>query len=229
MSFSARGQRRKCCLQSFTSSASSARPKHRRRKPLAPCSYGEIVSRSVGHSLIGPWLSLVERLVRDEEAASSNLAGPTNTLYRGDNSRRGWNFSSTARREAPAVGTSSFCSGGVPAAGALSTVRTPSLLWVLSSRAWQYEVFLMMIGCRWERQSSFVFLPKVCRVERCGLCEERRSPRDKSGLLFSERFLFCLPGEAFLLPRAICYPQASEKNGGACIMTYSVGKRNEHP
>jgi hypothetical protein len=26
---------------------------------------------------IGPWLSLVERLVRDEEAASSNLAGPT--------------------------------------------------------------------------------------------------------------------------------------------------------
>ena len=28
---------------------------------------------------IGPWLSLVERLVRDEEAASSNLAGPTNT------------------------------------------------------------------------------------------------------------------------------------------------------
>ena len=28
---------------------------------------------------IGPWLSLVERLVRDEEAASSNLAGPTNS------------------------------------------------------------------------------------------------------------------------------------------------------
>jgi ribonuclease PH len=27
--------------------------------------------------LVGPWLSLVERLVRDEEAASSNLAGPT--------------------------------------------------------------------------------------------------------------------------------------------------------
>ena len=25
---------------------------------------------------IGPWLSLVERLVRDEEVASSNLAGP---------------------------------------------------------------------------------------------------------------------------------------------------------
>lgn len=26
---------------------------------------------------IGPWLSLVERLVRDEEAAGSNPAGPT--------------------------------------------------------------------------------------------------------------------------------------------------------
>ena len=31
---------------------------------------------------IGPWLSLVERLVRDEEAASSNLAGPTISLPR---------------------------------------------------------------------------------------------------------------------------------------------------
>jgi hypothetical protein len=26
---------------------------------------------------VGPWLSLVERLVRDEEAAGSNPAGPT--------------------------------------------------------------------------------------------------------------------------------------------------------
>lgn len=28
-------------------------------------------------AIVGPWLSLVERLVRDEEVASSNLAGPT--------------------------------------------------------------------------------------------------------------------------------------------------------
>jgi hypothetical protein len=33
----------------------------------------------VCRAFIGPWLSLVERLVRDEEVASSNLAGPTNT------------------------------------------------------------------------------------------------------------------------------------------------------
>ena len=31
---------------------------------------------STAECLIGPWLSLVERLVRDEEVASSNLAGP---------------------------------------------------------------------------------------------------------------------------------------------------------
>ena len=31
---------------------------------------------STSECLIGPWLSLVERLVRDEEVASSNIAGP---------------------------------------------------------------------------------------------------------------------------------------------------------
>ena len=36
-------------------------------------------SFSLCRVLIGPWLSLVERLVRDEEVASSNLAGPTIT------------------------------------------------------------------------------------------------------------------------------------------------------
>lgn len=30
---------------------------------------------------IGPWLSLVERLVRDEEVASSNLAGPKSFFF----------------------------------------------------------------------------------------------------------------------------------------------------
>ena len=49
---------------------------------LLPVPYREIVSGSAGHSLIGPWLSLVERLVRDEEVASSNLAGPTKTPTR---------------------------------------------------------------------------------------------------------------------------------------------------
>jgi hypothetical protein len=29
---------------------------------------------------------------------------------------------------------------------------------------------------------------------------------------FSERFLFCLPGETFLLPRANCYPQAARRS-----------------
>lgn len=31
---------------------------------------------------VGPWLSLVERLVRDEEAAGSNPAGPTTSQSR---------------------------------------------------------------------------------------------------------------------------------------------------
>ena len=77
MSFSAR-EGVNATSKIVTSPASSDRAKRCRRKPLAPCSHREIVSRSVGHSLIGPWLSLVERLVRDEEVASSNLAGPTN-------------------------------------------------------------------------------------------------------------------------------------------------------
>ena len=50
-------------------------------------------------SSIGPWLSLVERLVRDEEAAGSNPAGPTifflQTFLRWDE-----NLGSTALREA---------------------------------------------------------------------------------------------------------------------------------
>lgn len=37
---------------------------------------------------VGPWLSLVERLVRDEEVASSNLAGPTSVGGRGGGAYR---------------------------------------------------------------------------------------------------------------------------------------------
>ena len=74
---------------------------------------------------------------------------------------------------------------------------------------------------------------------RVGLCFRRRAVAASGvGLksparlgmkvvwFFWERFLFFLPREAlFLLPRAICYPQAREKNGGACIMTYSGSGR----
>jgi hypothetical protein len=35
---------------------------------------------------VGPWLSLVERLVRDEEAAGSNPAGPT-IFYQGSRAK----------------------------------------------------------------------------------------------------------------------------------------------
>ena len=81
MSFSARG--RNAAFHNLHFASVFRRVNRCRRKPLAPCSHREIVSRSVGHSLIGPWLSLVERLVRDEEVASSNLAGPTNPMPQG--------------------------------------------------------------------------------------------------------------------------------------------------
>jgi hypothetical protein len=49
---------------------------------------------------VGPWLSLVERLVRDEEAASSNLAGPTISFLQIACSPARFERSSTAARGA---------------------------------------------------------------------------------------------------------------------------------
>ena len=55
-------------------------------------------SFSLCRALIGPWLSLVERLVRDEEVASSNLAGPTKTArLRSDPARFELQFDCLAR------------------------------------------------------------------------------------------------------------------------------------
>jgi hypothetical protein len=48
---------------------------------------------------VGPWLSLVERLVRDEEAASSNLAGPTISFLQVACLRRGSNAVRLQRAE----------------------------------------------------------------------------------------------------------------------------------
>jgi hypothetical protein len=75
----------------------------------------------VCRAFIGPWLSLVERLVRDEEVASSNLAGPTNTqCLRGSagevrTSVRLPGAKRTARRQP------NFCSAGVPTGGVEET------------------------------------------------------------------------------------------------------------
>ena len=93
--------------------------------------------------------------------------------------------------------------------------------------------FLVGVGCLcegdWEGESCFVFPPKGCRGERCGF-QGAQSPAGSTWMVFlSERFLFFFRERLFLLPRAICYPQASEKNGGACTMTYSGREEERAP
>ncbi len=108
MSFSARGQRRKRCFQNFTSPASSDHPKHRRRKPLAPCSHRGIVSSSGGHGdRAVAQLGRAPRSGRGGREFESRR--PDQPLWPKSNSRRGSNFSSTARRAAPAMGASQTC------------------------------------------------------------------------------------------------------------------------
>jgi hypothetical protein len=95
--------------------------------------------------------------------------------------------------------------------------------------------FLVVVGCLcegdWEGESCFVFPPKGCRASVAGFQgAQSRAPLDLLGWFFFRNVSSSFFRERlFLLPRAICYPQASEKNGGACTMTYSGREEERAP
>ena len=94
-------------------------------------------------------------------------------------------------------------SGGVLTVEGAPAVGTRPLLWVLSSRAWQYTRFLVVVGClcevAWERPSCFLWLPNAAAAS-ARVFKGRRAPGHLVGGVSAERFLFFLPGEAFFTP-----------------------------
>ena len=80
-------------------------------------------------------------------------------------------------------------------------MRTRSLLWVLSSRAWQYTRFLVVVGClcevAWERPSCFLVASERCRGERAGF-QGAQSPWASGGWCFFGAFPLLSSGRGFL-------------------------------
>jgi hypothetical protein len=106
-----------------------------------------------------------------------------------------------------------------------------SLLWVLSSRAWQYKVFSsgwLSYEVDWERPSCFLWLPNAAAAS-ARVFKGRRAPGHLVGGVSAERFLFFLPGEAFFTPTGKLLSASGRENRCACTMTYSGREEERAP